>query len=92
MPLRWGSRAGSNVTIGGLDDAVEPGSNVKVAAISDDGQRIEFEATLRIDTAIEAEYYRHGGLAVRVAPDDGSRDLAGSVAFRGVGDRRHESC
>ena len=49
-------------TIDGLDADVEPSSNITVTAVSDDGKRTEFEAILRIDTAIEAEYYRHGGL------------------------------
>ena len=49
-------------TIDGLDDSVEPGSTLNVTAVSDDGRRTEFKATLRIDTAIEAEYYRNGGL------------------------------
>ena len=49
-------------TFDGLDADVEPGSNITVTAVSDDGKRTEFEAILRIDTAIEAEYYRHGGL------------------------------
>ena len=49
-------------TIDGLDATVEPGSSLKVTAISDDGKRTEFEAIVRIDTAIEYEYYRHGGL------------------------------
>ena len=49
-------------TIDGLDDSVEPGSTLDVTAVSDDDRRIEFNAALRIDTAIEAEYYRNGGL------------------------------
>ena len=49
-------------TIDGLGADVEPGSTLTVTAVSDDGRRTEFEAVLRIDTAIEAEYYRHGGL------------------------------
>ena len=49
-------------TIDGIGANVEPGSTLNVTAISDDGKRTEFAAMLRIDTAIEAEYYRHGGL------------------------------
>ena len=49
-------------TIDGLDATVEPGSSLKVTAVADDGKRTEFEAIVRIDTAIEYEYYRHGGL------------------------------
>ena len=49
-------------TIDGLDATVEPGSSLKVTAVAGDGKRTEFEAIVRIDTAIEYEYYRHGGL------------------------------
>jgi aconitate hydratase len=35
---------------------------VTVTATSDDGKVTEFEALIRIDTAIENEYYRNGGL------------------------------
>jgi aconitate hydratase len=46
----------------GVGNSVEPGSNVTVTATSDDGKVTEFEALIRIDTAIENEYYRNGGL------------------------------
>ncbi len=46
----------------GVGNSVEPGSNVTVTATSDDGKVTEFEALVRIDTAIENEYYRNGGL------------------------------
>ena len=49
-------------TIDGIGEDVAPGSTLNVTAVSDDGKRTEFAAMLRIDTAIEAEYYRHGGL------------------------------
>ena len=50
-------------TITGLDalnDGVTPKS---VAIRAEDGDRlVEFEARVRIDTPMEAEYYRHGGI------------------------------
>jgi len=45
-----------------IGNSVEPGSTVTVTATSDDGKVTEFEALIRIDTAIENEYYRNGGL------------------------------
>ena len=34
-----------------------------VAVRAEDGdRRVEFEARVRIDTPMEAEYYRHGGI------------------------------
>jgi aconitate hydratase len=35
---------------------------VKVTAIGKDGKKIEFATTCRIDTPIEIEYYRNGGI------------------------------
>ncbi len=48
--------------IPGVGNSVEPGSTVTVTATSDDGDVTEFETLVRIDTAIENEYYRNGGL------------------------------
>ena len=41
---------------------MEPGKRVKVTARRDDGTRVAFNAIARIDTPIEVEYYRHGGV------------------------------
>ncbi len=35
---------------------------VKVTATKEDGTTVEFDATVRIDTPGEADYYRHGGI------------------------------
>src|SRR5699024_5890740 len=35
---------------------------VRVTATADDGTTTQFDATARIDTPGEAEYYRHGGI------------------------------
>ncbi len=48
--------------IPGVGNSVEPGSTVTISATAGDGKVTEFEALVRIDTAIENEYYRHGGL------------------------------
>ena len=43
-----------------------------VTAVADDDSVTEFRVIVRIDTPMEAEYYRHGGHpAVRAAPDGG---------------------
>ena len=49
-------------TIRGVGATVEPGATLTVVATDDDGAVTEFDARVRVDTAIEAEYYRHGGL------------------------------
>jgi len=48
--------------IPGVGNSVEPGSTITVTATSDDGKVTEFETLIRIDTAIENEYYSNGGL------------------------------
>ncbi len=49
-------------TIEGVTGTVEPGATLNVSATSEDGSTKSFEVLCRVDTAIEAEYYRHGGL------------------------------
>jgi aconitate hydratase len=48
----------------GLAQALEPGSSreVVVRATPEAGPAVEFRARVRIDTATEADYYRHGGI------------------------------
>ena len=45
----------------GLDDTLTPGQRVTVRATGDDGVK-EFGALVRIDSPIEVDYYRHGGV------------------------------
>ncbi len=46
----------------GLSDALRPGQDVRVVVRPHDGPPREFTALCRIDTPIEVEYYRHGGI------------------------------
>ena len=46
----------------GVANNVKPGSKVKVKAVSNSGKTTVFEVLTRIDTEIENQYYRHGGL------------------------------
>ncbi len=48
-------------SITGVADGLEPGCTVRVTA-SDDGQDVSFDAIVRLDTGVEIEYYRHGGI------------------------------
>ena len=48
--------------IPGVANSVVPGSTVTVTATDSKGRATKFEALIRIDTAIENEYYRNGGL------------------------------
>ncbi|HKQ47712.1 MAG TPA: aconitate hydratase AcnA [Phycisphaerae bacterium] len=50
-------------TIEGLTDALKPLSKVSVIARSPDGTKEKkFRATVRIDTPVEIDYYRNGGI------------------------------
>ncbi|OJX09204.1 MAG: aconitate hydratase 1 [Burkholderiales bacterium 70-64] len=75
LPLQFA--AGDSVDTLGLDgretfdieglsqaiaDGFAHGREVKVRATRADGTRIEFTATIRIDTPQEVHYYRHGGI------------------------------
>jgi aconitate hydratase len=50
------------IDIIGLSDDLKPRQDVTVKAKKDDGSVIEFKATVRIDTPVEVEYYRNGGI------------------------------
>jgi aconitate hydratase len=46
----------------GLDASLAPRSHVTVIAKRSDGTQVEFKATVRIDTPVELEYYKNGGI------------------------------
>jgi aconitate hydratase len=46
----------------GLSQALQPGGELAVRAEPDDGPAQEFAVRVRIDTPIELDYYRHGGI------------------------------
>ena len=45
-----------------VDDSLVPRQQVTVTATKDDGTTVEFVATARVDTPVEVEYYRNGGI------------------------------
>ncbi|MEO7453135.1 MAG: aconitate hydratase AcnA [Fimbriimonadales bacterium] len=45
-----------------VDDSVKPKQLIKVVAEKHDGTKIEFNTICRIDTPVEVDYYRHGGI------------------------------
>ena len=44
------------------DAALDPGQNISIKARKEDGSTILFEAVVRLDTPVEVEYYRNGGI------------------------------
>ncbi|MBE0673009.1 MAG: aconitate hydratase AcnA [Anaerolineales bacterium] len=71
LPLRFveGQNAeslgldGSEVfSIEGLSDAIQPKSEITVKAQKPDGKVVEFKATVLLNTDVEVNYYRNGGI------------------------------
>jgi len=50
----------------GLDDGLQPRSPIRIEARRADGTTVEFAATARVDTPVEVEYLRHGGILAMV--------------------------
>jgi aconitate hydratase len=46
----------------GLSDEIEPLSTTMVQATKADGTVVKFPATVRLDTPVDVEYYRNGGI------------------------------
>jgi aconitate hydratase len=46
----------------GLDDSLKPRSEVTVRATNENGQEKTFQAAVRIDTPVELDYYKNGGI------------------------------
>ncbi len=49
-------------TIGGIEEGLEPLKLLPVQAKREDGKIVEFMAVLRIDSPIEIQYYKNGGI------------------------------
>jgi aconitate hydratase len=49
-------------SISGIADDLRPGKLLEVTVRADGGKTQSFKATCRIDTAVELDYYRHGGI------------------------------
>jgi hypothetical protein len=59
----WACQAGKEVfDVAGLSDAIRPRSEVTVTAVTPDGSKKTFQAIARLDSAVEANYYRNGGI------------------------------
>lgn len=50
------------IHIDGIEDGLAPRGRVQVRAVKDDGTEVNFEAIVRIDSPVEVDYYRHGGI------------------------------
>jgi aconitate hydratase len=53
-------------TLTGIAEGLAPGGRVRVTATSEDGRTSTFEAVARLNSQVELNYYRHGGILQRV--------------------------
>ncbi|MCH8276605.1 MAG: aconitate hydratase, partial [Bacteroidetes bacterium] len=70
LPLEFGSgQTAESLGLSGtetfsipVDNNVKPGQSMQVSATREDGSTITFDVTCRMDTPVEVDYYRHGGI------------------------------
>jgi aconitate hydratase len=60
-PASLGLTGKEAFAVHGIDEA-GPGRRARITATADDGRSVEFAALVRLDTAQEVLYYRHGGI------------------------------
>jgi aconitate hydratase len=60
-------------SVAGIREALEGNKIAKVTATAPDGTSKQFDVTVRVDTPVEVEYYRHDGILPYVL-----RQLAGA--------------
>ncbi|MBK8986113.1 MAG: aconitate hydratase AcnA [Chloroflexi bacterium] len=71
LPLQY--KAGENAATLGLDgteafstlnltDELKPGQEITVQAVKEDGTAVTFQTVCRVDTPVEVDYYRNGGI------------------------------
>ena len=58
--LGWTGKEAFDIV--GLDDKLKPRQKLEVRAAGPDGKASSVQVTVRIDTPVEVEYYRHGGI------------------------------
>lgn len=46
----------------GLDNDVKPGQTIKVVATKADGSKFDFDVIVRLDSVVDIDYYRNGGI------------------------------
>lgn len=49
-------------SISGLSDDIQPGQKVDVTAVRPDGTSFQFPAIVRLDSLVDVDYYRNGGI------------------------------
>ncbi len=57
-----GLKGNETFTIAGLDENLKPRQEVLVTAVAGDSMKKEFKVIVRLDTPVEIDYYRNGGI------------------------------
>ncbi|MEQ9405861.1 MAG: aconitate hydratase AcnA [Cyclobacteriaceae bacterium] len=57
-----GLKGDETYDISGISSDLTPGKIVDVTATKPDGTKIEFKSRLRLDSGVDVEYYKHGGI------------------------------
>lgn len=57
-----GLTGGESYDIGGISENLTPGKLVDVTATKPDGTAVKFQAKVRLDSGVDVEYYKHGGI------------------------------
>jgi aconitate hydratase len=61
-PETHGLTGQETFSIAGVVSGLTPGATLRVSARRADGTTVSFDARVRLDTPVELEYYRHGGI------------------------------
>lgn len=59
---RLGITGREKIDILGINDSLKPRQELQVVATSDTGKKIEFTVVARLDTPVEVDYYKNGGI------------------------------
>ncbi|MEQ9426749.1 MAG: aconitate hydratase AcnA [Cyclobacteriaceae bacterium] len=57
-----GLKGDETYDINGISSDLTPGKMVDVTATKPDGSKVEFQAKVRLDSSVDVEYYKHGGI------------------------------
>jgi aconitate hydratase len=50
----------------GLDENIQPGQTIQIRGVRDDGSPFSFNAIVRLDSVVDVEYYKNGGIMQKV--------------------------
>ncbi len=64
--LSLGLTGKETISVTGIAAGLAPGGRVTVTATAADGKAMTFQAIVRLNSAVELDYYRHGGILQRV--------------------------